>query len=167
MSDTWQTPDWFLERVRRMGPIALDPCAGATTDIGRVNFRGPDVDGASGLTATWQQGGLVFANPPYSSDNPALWTAKAAAEAAQGVESVALLPASTGAGWFFDHVFGAAQAVCWIRKRIRFIDPATGQPAGCGRFWSVAVYYGERVGLFAAAMSGLGVVGRLPNRRAT
>lgn len=163
MSDSWQTPEWVLDRVRAIDDIALDPCAGADTEIGADNYRGPDAKGRiDGLQATWA-GGLVFANHPYS--KPAPWLKKAAIEAHNGAEIVTLSPASTGARWMFDHVYPVAHGRYWFKGRIRFIDPSTGKPAGCGRFWSVAIYYGPRVEKFFEAFAGVGELGRLVANR--
>lgn len=75
---TWQTPGYFLDLVRAVGPIAFDPCAPA-----KGNPTGADVlmrQGAPGescgLSIDWSGGvappedladdpGLIFVNPPY------------------------------------------------------------------------------------------------------
>ena len=58
----WNTPPEVLARVRRLGPILLDPCSNA----------GSRVDAAIGLTSggpvvPWAvaPGGVLFINPPY------------------------------------------------------------------------------------------------------
>lgn len=45
----------------------------------------------------------------------------------QGLRLFSLFPVGAGTDWFADHVLGQA-AVYFIRPRITFIDPRTGQP---------------------------------------
>lgn len=73
----WQTPGWFLDLVRQVGPIVLDPCTTARNPTGAATFyaqhaapfgRGaaPGWLGACGLAGSWlYRPGLAFANPPY------------------------------------------------------------------------------------------------------
>jgi len=66
----WQTPEWFLELVRRVGPIILDPATAADNPTKAKYFysptgRGKGRLGSCGLAGTWARDGLAFINPRY------------------------------------------------------------------------------------------------------
>jgi hypothetical protein len=147
-STDWNTPESFLDVVRQLGPIGLDPCSGAGSTVGaRVEWR-PD-QGDDGLLDDWGGLGLVYANPPYGKTIKQ-WAAKIADEAARGVEIVALLPSRTDTTWFQNHVSTRADAICFWRGRLRFID-ADGKPAKSGAtFPCMAAYFGPRADRFRA-----------------
>lgn len=156
------TPDWFMEKVRRVGPIALDPCATDgkhDTVKAKVSLREggrPDYFGAD-----WKRlakGGLVFVNPEYSDMNP--WMEKLVHEACRGVEVLGLLPSRTGPEWWHHYIVPTFTAMVLWDGRIRFFDPKTGKPTryrdkrtrkmreGSGKFDNAVVYWGQRQGLF-------------------
>jgi hypothetical protein len=75
--------------------------------------------------------GAVWLNPPYT---PATllstFLERAAATAAAGVPVIGLVPASTGAVWWWQHVVGAGAQVEFLRGRVSFVGPhSTGTPA--------------------------------------
>src|SRR5688572_28422274 len=92
--DDWRTPLSVLERVRRLGPIGLDPCSGPESIVGaRVEISPP----RDGLAADWAKeaaGGIIYMNPPYGREI-GRWTEKALQEARAGAEIVALIHART------------------------------------------------------------------------
>ena len=59
-----------------------------------------------------------------------------------GATVVALLPARTGEKWFFDHVWSEADALVFVKGRIRFVDNE-GTPAHGASFPSVVAVYGR------------------------
>jgi len=61
-SSRWRTPVWFLELVRRVGPIVLDPASTADNPTGALAWYTP---AQNGLRLPWPVSGLVFVNPPY------------------------------------------------------------------------------------------------------
>lgn len=72
----WQTPGWFLDLVRRVGPIVLDPATSHRNPTGAQFFysqgcgpgrppTGSVLLGGCGLSGVWTPSGLVFVNPPY------------------------------------------------------------------------------------------------------
>jgi hypothetical protein len=76
----WRTPDWFLDLVRQVGPIALDPATHYGNPTGADAFFAhlpPDEPvrsmiaaaenfrGGCGLSGSWWRSGLAFVNPPY------------------------------------------------------------------------------------------------------
>ena len=156
--DHWITPPWFMYYVGEVGTVVLDPFAGESASWGAVNLRpgdgnSLDVDWSARMEsgaakAAGASPSLAYSNPAYSdawigpsvckiAEEAAAWRA---AERPWG--SLALLPASTGAAWFQDYVFGTANAACFVRGRIRFIDSLTMEEEGSGRFWSVAAFWG-------------------------
>jgi hypothetical protein len=69
----WLTPDWFLDLVRSVGPIDLDPAAPMNNATGARSFFSRSWDcraagewrGECGLSGAWIRLGLAFINPPY------------------------------------------------------------------------------------------------------
>lgn len=161
--DHYCTPGWFLDRVRRVGPIALDPCAGPPGWTGATVELRLDRE-EDGLVEPWAPiaaGGLVFVNPPYGRGHPPLWATKVAAEVDLGTEVLALVRGNLGTGWWQDLYAPRLAAFCVPRGRIAFVDPATGKPEdGGGRFDSMVAYFGDRTHRFRAAFGDLGWVVR-------
>jgi hypothetical protein len=151
-ADDWNTPPEVLARVRRVGPIMLDPCSNEHSVVRaaiNVMLPNPAWDAAplknmntdalliaDGLEVDWLEasdGDLVFVNPPYGR---ALvkWTVKMAYEAARGCAILALIPMRTDTKWFHDHVLTADVMCCW-RGRIHFLS--NGGASGPATFPSV------------------------------
>lgn len=153
-SDEWRTPQVFLDRVREVSPIALDPCAPLDnphwTDAPEALTEEDD-----GLKGSWytQTLGLVYVNPPYSAVKQ--WVEKAVQEAAEGREIVLLVPARVDTKWF-QLVWDYAQAVCFWKGRIQFVGGKSGAP-----FPSAIAYYGPQVRRFEKAFDDAGKVVRL------
>ena len=63
-NQSWCTPEWFLDLVRRVGDIVLDPC---TTSDNPTKAAWICTGGANdnGLVCSWEVDGLVYVNPPY------------------------------------------------------------------------------------------------------
>lgn len=150
----WQTPECVLWRVRQLGPVAIDPCAGGETRIGRVNLTG------LGLDVSWleyvdivpdpERSLLAYVNPPYGRAMGA-WMAKCREEGA-AMDVVALVPARTDTAWFAT-IWDSARAICFWRGRITFVGAEHPAP-----FPSAVVYWGEKVAHFDAAFSDAGKV---------
>ena len=66
-NDTLRTPSWVHEPL---GLFDLDPCAGRSTNIAKVNYRLEE--NKNGLNLPWF--GFVWCNPPFSQKD--LWTQK-------------------------------------------------------------------------------------------
>lgn len=139
---TWQTPAVVLDRVRQIGPIGLDPATSDDNPTGAAHHFTTD-----GLAQSWAGHGLVYVNPPYGRTETRQWTAKMAAEAAEGVEIVALLPARPSTIWWHTHVLTARLVAFW-RGRLRFVGADSGAP-----FPSAIIYWGWRSGFAAAALA--------------
>lgn len=161
--DHYCTPQEFLVRVRRIGPIVLDPCAGPEGWTGASGELRLD-RGQDGLTESWAalaDGGLIFVNPPYGRGHPPLWAEKVAAEVDLGAEVLALVRGNLGTGWWQDFYAPRIAAFCIPRGRIAFVDPKTMEPEdGGGRFDSMVAYFGDRTHRFRAAFGDLGWVVR-------
>lgn len=65
----WRSPEWFLDLVREVGPIDLDPCTTVDNPTGaaRIIVQPPRAWPLPpcGLSSSWERAGLAFANPPY------------------------------------------------------------------------------------------------------
>lgn len=114
------TPPSFLELVRKVGTIGLDPCWSPKSFVNPVvGYAGIVTHPGNGLTAMWDVvDGLVFVNPPYGR-GIGQWTERCARAAWGGVEVLALLPARTDAQWF-QKMAQSADAFCFLRGRLRF-----------------------------------------------
>ncbi len=192
----WQTPADFVKLVRQHRRIVLDPCAaidrrewfadwnsnGIESGPGprfeawlarQVGLRLPEMQ-SDGLRLSWYRvtrpvfgRGLVFMNPPYGGRKKAIdgWLEKAEQEAKSGVEIIGLVPAATGAGWF-RFIWRSAQAVCFVKGRMRFVLPGGEKRTGA-TFWSAAPYWGSAVERFASVFGAVGrvVVLSVPNAK--
>lgn len=140
--DEWQTPlDLFLALDGEFG-FALDPCCTSETALcpnGFYHDRGWD-----GLSQHWK-GWRAFVNPPYSRGNIEKWCEKCVTEAQRGSLVVALLPCDCSTGWWQRYVMQAYE-IRFLPRRVRFIDPDTGKPAGAPTFGSVVVIWGPGCG---------------------
>lgn len=182
------TPAPYLEAVAELGPILLDPCADplSCVDADRAimlpeHLEGlgvpPDEARESGvvcgdaLEIPWidlidehTTGGVVFVNPPYGRSHNATWGSKIQREAEFirrnrfNVQTVALVPASTGAAWF--EKYWDADALCFVQGRIAF-DKVDGSDAvEKGKFDSVFAYWGHKADEFRYAFEKFGQVVR-------
>jgi len=106
--DTWLTPPEILDRL---GGFDLDPCCPPDMPwrTAAVMISPP----RDGLAETWA--GRVWLNPPFGSD-AAKWLGKLAKHG----NGIALIPARTETRMFFDSVWGAADAVLFLRARPHF-----------------------------------------------
>lgn len=110
-SDEFYTPPWVYERL---GEFDLDPCAGPSAQIARINWRDRDA-----LESDWF--GRVWLNGPYSVDNKRLFLLKAADyHAATGESVIGLYPCTPSTDWFKECARKAA-AVYAVDRRIDFI----------------------------------------------
>jgi len=148
---SWCTPPDFVERVRKIDRIGLDPCSNSESFVGaRTSWTEKD----DGLRRCWRGHGLIYVNPPYGREIVP-WVERCAAEGLEGSEIVALLPARTDTRWFQDHAATATELL-FLRGRLTFVGAESSAP-----FPSVVCYWGGRGELFRAAFSGLGVFCRV------
>ncbi|HZN68017.1 MAG TPA: DNA N-6-adenine-methyltransferase [Tepidisphaeraceae bacterium] len=157
----WLTPGWLLDLVRAVdaaGMIGLDPCTTRDNPVRAMAFL---TERENGLIHSWGGYGLVYVNPPYSREASPPWARKIAAEAATGLEIIALLPVRADTAWWHLCV-PVADAVCFLRGRPKFLRP-DGTEAQTGKVPIAAVYYGDRAKAFARVF---GPYGWIPGSRA-
>lgn len=125
----FQTPPDFLDLVRRVGRITLDPCTGPTNPT-RADY--PCTEETDGLSHSWsyvlaKHGGLFFTNPPFGRALPT-WINKAVREGELGAEGVILVPSRTDTAWWQKLAENVDAGLFW-RGRLTFWDQATNAPA--------------------------------------
>ena len=130
-TDVWLTPPYILDAV---GPFDLDPCASLDRpwDTALQHFTVEH----DGLAQEWH--GRVWCNPPYG---PPMgkWLQRLAAHPGGGM---ALIFARTETKAFFEHVWSKANAILFLKGRIRFYKP-DGTLGGTAGSPSVLIAYGE------------------------
>lgn len=173
----WGTPRVVLDPLEAFGGIELDPCANLRSVVEpKKGIYLPD----DGLVASWSDlvqpeygdtisawgepyyspPGVAFINPPYGRAVKK-WMEKCKEEAANGCEIVSLVAARVDTKWFHENIFASAQAVCFWKGRIKFIDLSTGQAGDPAFFPSAVVYWGPRANLFEKVYATKGKVIRL------
>lgn len=113
--------------TRRECELRMDGCCGEAAEMGKpcCDGRGWTVCGC-GLCAHWE--GVVWLNPPYGRGLNA-WITKCAGSAADGATVVALLPANTDTDWF-ALLWGWADEIRFLRKRVQFVGTTSSNPGG-------------------------------------
>lgn len=147
----WLTPPYFLDIVRRFGPIVLDPCANPSSFVNAVHsFYGPP-NHICGLSNSWlvPEHTVCFVNPPYGR-SLTLWAMKMASEYEAPREAcgslIALIPARVGTGYWERYLWPFVDAVCFWNggtkypSRMRFYELG-GQQAELGATFDAAVVY--------------------------
>lgn len=163
----WGTPDELMEVLRKeFGGFDLDPCCDPKNFKANEHF-GPGTWRCGNSNETWWHGvvyvkggesshpcelcrpaedglvedwfGAVFVNPPYGRQTK-FWVEKCYHEVECGNAElvVALLPVSTGAGWWQTWVAKATE-VRFLKGRVSFIRP--GKPLGPATFDSAIVVW--------------------------
>jgi len=120
-TDVWLTPPYIL---RELGEFDLDPCASLDRpwDTAKHHFTIED----DGLSKEWF--GRVWLNPPYGPPM-AQWLDRLSRHPEGGI---ALIFARTETKAFFDYVWDRADAILFVKGRIKFHLPSMcgkGKPA--------------------------------------
>ena len=126
-------------------PLTLDAAARADNTL-VPGYLGPDHPNPGRRDALrfehWAAlagGGVVWLNPPYvPTVTLSRFLGRAVATARAGVPVVGLLPASTGARWWWEHVIGAGAEVEFLRGRLSFHGPHA-RPGGASAPWASAL----------------------------
>lgn len=148
----WYTPNFIADAARDvLGQIDLDPasCVQANSIIKAKKYftRADD-----GLKQEWY--GKIFLNPPYSR-----WLIEKFVDkllASDFEEAIALTGACTETQWF-SRLATCAAGVCFITKRVRFIQ-ADGTPCKRNpRNGSCIFYFGRNPQKFFQVFSRLGL----------
>jgi ParB family chromosome partitioning protein len=158
-NNEWYTPPDLVEAARSfMGAFDCDPASSAIANrtIQADRFYTVEDDGLR--QPTW--GGRVWMNPPYAQPLITSFSADLARRYRAGEvhEACVLVNNATETGWFHA-LMSEAAAVCLIRGRVRFMDPA-GQPSGAPLQAQVVMYLGPSGNSFTAAYSAHGKVAR-------
>jgi phage N-6-adenine-methyltransferase len=130
-SDDWLTPPWM---VTLLGPFDLDPCAADPRpwDIAETHYTEAD----NGLIKPWH--GCVWMNPPFGRGLDQ-WVRRLASHG----NGMAILPLrSTDTRWFHEAIWQRADAVLFIRGRLRFYGPDRRESGPCPHA-SIIVAYGR------------------------
>lgn len=114
-SDEWATPQDFFDKLNAEFGFVLD--AAATTESAKCEWF--FTKETSALTQSWQMGGAVFCNPPYSRGLQAAFVRKARAESLLGTTVVLLIPARPDTVVWQDVILPHAE-VRFVRGRIKF-----------------------------------------------
>lgn len=152
----WYTPSEYIEAARAvMGDIDTDPASSATANqtVKAARYFTAQVDG---LRQKWE--GRVWMNPPYAQPLIGQFCAKLKQEVEQGAvfEAITLTNNATETGWFND-LLSVASAVCFVRGRIRFVDPQ-GNASGAPLQGQAICYIGPSVDQFAREFGRFGKV---------
>lgn len=121
----WCTPLEIIEAVRGTfgGSIDLDPCSNQASIVGASMAHDAESDG---LSRPWR--GNVYVNPPYGRGLK-VWVRKCAYEFTSGNNVIALIPAAVETKHWHEFVFKMASRVCFLKGRVKFINPDTGEPS--------------------------------------
>lgn len=133
LKDEWLTPPHI---IKALGLFDLDPCAPHESrrpwDMASRHYSAED----DGLSQPWE--GRVWCNPPYG-----LEAAKWLDRLANHGNGIALIFARTETAMFFEHVWGKADAVLFLRGRLHFHHVDGARAAANAGAPSVLVAYGE------------------------
>lgn len=140
----WLTPP---ELVKKLGEFDLDPCSPVNPPFvhAKVNFTVED----NGLEREWF--GRVYCNPPYGK-YLSLWLERLKNHG----NGIALIFARTETKCFFDNIWNSADALLFVKGRIRFYH-VSGKLGGTPGAPSVFVAYGKSNAL---ALKNSGIEGR-------
>ncbi|MEY2655499.1 MAG: hypothetical protein RLZZ524_2527, partial [Pseudomonadota bacterium] len=151
----WYTPAGYIAAARAtMGGIDTDPasCELANRTVGASEFYGKD---DNGLERKWA--GRVWMNPPYAQPLIAQFSEAVSAKFIAGeiTEACVLVNNATDTAWFHT-LLEHCSAVCFIRGRVKFLDPS-GKP-GAPLQGQAVIYMGEHASEFGKHFSEFGMV---------
>lgn len=126
----WLTPP---DLVKKLGEFDLDPCCPINAPFyhAKNNYTTDD----DGLSQKWK--GRVYLNPPYGRGMD-LWLEKLKYHG----NGIALIFARTETKCFFQHIWQDADAVLFVKGRIKFYH-VSGIQAGSSGAPSVFIAYGR------------------------
>ncbi|HPW96999.1 MAG TPA: DNA N-6-adenine-methyltransferase [Flavobacterium sp.] len=143
----WLTPP---ELVKCLGVFDLDPCTPINTPFFHAKNNYTTLD--DGLKKEWF--GRVYLNPPYGRGME-LWLEKLKFHG----NGIALIFARTETKCFFEHIWNDADAVLFVKGRIRFYH-VSGVQGGTPGSPSVFIAYGKEN---ANTLKTCGIEGRFLN----
>lgn len=104
----------------------------------------------NGLEQDWvaaSHGDGAWCNPPYGQDGK-LWLKKIVQEARKGLPILLLISVTRTEQQYLQDVVALANAICWVRKRVGFIDPLTKKRVASNPHASVIYAINVDVGRF-------------------
>lgn len=165
MKKDWQTPEHLLAGPRAYwgGQIPFDPATSkdnptralqycAKGKVHKLGARGGEWVSRDGLSVSW--GRAAFCNPPYGRDIAA-WLEKMGQEARAGCEIIALLPCARWEQDYFTGPLKEANAVCFIRGRVAFRNPDTGDNVNGNPYANMFIGFGVTLWRFREAFEPL------------
>ncbi|WP_412059316.1 phage N-6-adenine-methyltransferase [Enterobacter hormaechei] len=124
--DLWRTPPALFTSLDAEFCFQLDAAAAPHNALCRKFITAEQ----NTLETPWADylsiPGYVWLNPPYSEIMP--FVKKAAAESANQIGTVMLVPADTSLGWFKEAIQTASEVRFITAGRLAFINPVTGKP---------------------------------------
>ncbi len=149
----WYTPPDYIEAARKvMGGIDLDP---ASSKIANQTVKAAKYFTAenNGLEKKWK--GRVWINPPYAQPLINEFSKKICESLESMEQAIVLVNNATETSWF-QNMAKVSASICFVDKRIRFLDPA-GKP-GAPLQGQAALYFGGNIKKFVAEYARFGVV---------
>ncbi len=155
-NNEWYTPPQFIAAARdAMGGIDVDPASSliANQTVGAKEYFTAEDDG---LTREWR--GNVWMNPPYAQPliNQFAEAVSDRFDTKQIKRACVLVNNATETGWF-QRMLASASAVCFLRTRVKFLDPE-GNPSGAPLQGQTVIYMGDNPYRFARSFRDLGCV---------
>jgi phage N-6-adenine-methyltransferase len=153
--DEWFTPPEYIDAAREvLGENDLDPATHPKAQewIKATRFYTKADDA---LSQDWH--GRIWLNPPYSRKLIGFFAAKLVAEIDTGrvMAAITLTHNYTDTEWF-HRIADRANAICFTRGRIRFVDDC-GEPCAPTQGQAFC-YYGPHVGGFADVFKAFGLI---------
>ncbi|HEX7034060.1 MAG TPA: DNA N-6-adenine-methyltransferase [Nitrososphaera sp.] len=142
----WQTPPDLFGKLKGPFEILLDPCTSDDNPLGTKYFI---TEAQDGLKQDWLYN--AFVNPPYRYQRPFIEQALAQAYK-QNTINLCLIPSRTDTQLYQDLIWPRARAICFVRKRIPFIDSSVasewlwlfGEKRNSSTFPSLIVAFAKR-----------------------
>ena len=151
----WYTPGHILDAARAvLGGFDLDPASSAAANavVGAARIFTAEDDG---LAQEWPVG-RIWMNPPYASGLVDKFALRFCQAIRDGSSGVVLVNNATETGWF-QELLGVADAVCFPKGRVRFVDPEKGE-VGAPLQGQAIIYCGPKPDAFRAAFCERGTV---------
>ncbi len=155
-NNEWYTPPAIVEAARvAMDGIDVDPasCEVANKTVNASVFFSAADDG---LSQEWH--GNVFLNPPYATPLVGQFAEAVSAKYDLGeiAQACVLVNNATETVWF-QRVLQSASAVCFLKSRVRFLDPS-GAASGAPLQGQAVLYLGAHPDRFAQSFEVFGCV---------
>lgn len=154
-NNEWYTPNPFIEAANAvMGGIDTDP---ASSEIANKIIKANRFFTAeeNGLQQKWE--GRVFMNPPYAQPLIAQFCEALVSKFEEGEihEAIVLVNNATETAWC-QRLLERAEAVCFIKGRVRFLDVA-GNP-GAPLQGQCILYFGNHIHAFKTSFGVFGII---------